>query len=349
MAFVPFLGAVLAVAGVLGVAHWLLIARHPELGNERKFPRQLVMLGLTVAGLLAVVLTLPISEGSRNQLVGLVGILLSAMLALSSTTVVSNLMAGLLLRITGPFRVGDFIRVGGHFGRVTERGLFDTEIQTETRELIALPNTFCISNPVATIRSSGTILSVNISLGYDLDRRRIEALLIEAAAACELAEPFVHIVALGDHAVSYRVSGFLGESKRMISAQSRFHASVLDTLHRNGIEIVSPAFMNQRRLPDGARFIPVSPVVAPVGGEGVSAEAIAFDKAEQAEARLKERQTLEEEIGRLELAIKDPANAGERSVLQESLAGLRDRMKGLREPSRDDDEPAPAPGATPGS
>ena len=55
------------------------------------------------------------------------------------------------------FRSGDFIRVKEYFGRVTERGLLDTEIQTETRELISIPNAFLISNPVQVIRSSGTI------------------------------------------------------------------------------------------------------------------------------------------------------------------------------------------------
>ena len=197
------LGIIVTVVGMmLWMAHWLLIKRHPELGNERLFPRQLIMLGLTLAGLLAVVFVLPVSESSRNQLMGLIGILISGVFAFSSATVTSNLMAGMLLRITKPFRVGDFIRIGDHFGRVSERGLFDTEIQTETRELIALPNTYCIGNPVTTIRSSGTIISATLSLGYDLDHRRIEPLLMEAAEACGLSEPFVHILELGNFSVT---------------------------------------------------------------------------------------------------------------------------------------------------
>ena len=55
----------------------MLIKRHPDLGNERLFPRQLIMLGLTLLGLLAVVLVLPVSDTSRNQLMGLIGILIS--------------------------------------------------------------------------------------------------------------------------------------------------------------------------------------------------------------------------------------------------------------------------------
>ena len=51
---------------------------------------------------------------------------------------------------------GDFISAGDQFGRVTERGLFHTEIQTETRDLTTVPNLFLVTHPVTTVRSSGT-------------------------------------------------------------------------------------------------------------------------------------------------------------------------------------------------
>ena len=44
---------------------------------------------------------------------------------------IGNVMAGLMLRAVRNFRTGDFVRVEKHFGRVTERGLLHTEIQTE--------------------------------------------------------------------------------------------------------------------------------------------------------------------------------------------------------------------------
>ena len=196
---------IIMVVGVLWSAHWLLIKRASDLGSDKLFPRQLFMLITTIIGVLVIVFALPISETSRNQLLGLFGIVLSGIFAFSSTAIISNLMAGVLLRITQPFKVGDFIRIGGSFGRVSERGLFETEIQTESRELISLPNVYCISNPLTTIRSSGTMISATLSLGYDVNHKTVEPLLMEAAEACGLMEPFVHILELGDFSVSYRV------------------------------------------------------------------------------------------------------------------------------------------------
>ena len=331
--FGPLIGTIFAVGVTLWAAHLLLIRRHPDIGNERMFPRQLIMLGLTLLGILIVVLVMPINQSSRNQLIGLFGIVISAAIALSSTAIISNLMAGVLLRITKPFKVGDFVRIGGHIGRVSERGLFDTEIQTETRELISLPNIYCISNPLATIRSSGTIISASLSLGYEIDHNRIEQLLLEAAKTCGLTEPFVHILELGNFAVTYRVSGFLEETKRLISMQSNLYGCVLDTLHSQSIEIMSPSYMNQRQIRDGASVMPATTVVSVPADQETSAEEIAFDKAEQAEKLENEKLKLKKEIESLENTIKEITNEEQKKIQKEAIEQRRKDLESLEESS----------------
>lgn len=89
-----------------------------------------------------VIIALPVASELRGQLLSLFGLAITALLTLSGTTFVSNAMAGLMLRSLANFRAGDFLRVEGHFGRVTERGLLHTEIQTEDRDLVTLPNLY---------------------------------------------------------------------------------------------------------------------------------------------------------------------------------------------------------------
>ncbi len=328
--FFPLLLVLIGMGFLLKGVHWLLIGRFPEMGDERRFPRQLIFMGLSLFGVVIAVLVLPVSESSRNQLIGLVGLIVSGVIAFSSTTIIANLMAGLLLRITKPFRVGDFIRIGEYFGRVSERGLFDTEIQTATRELISLPNSYCIGHPVATILGSGTIISASLSLGYNLDHKRIEQLLVEAALSCDLQEPFVHILQLGDFSVTYRVSGFLQETKHLITAQSILHACVLDTLHSHGVEIMSPAFMNQRRLDKEERILPPHARVEKASlSETTAAEDIAFDKAEKAEKLEDEKQRLVKEIAELESAIKTETDQDHKSDYLSVLEQKRERLKAL--------------------
>jgi small-conductance mechanosensitive channel len=323
--FLPPLLTFIVVCVVLWAFHWFLIGRNPRLGNERKFPRQIILLGLTIAGLLTIVFALPVSESSRNQLIGLIGLLISGIIAFSSASIVSNLMAGILLRITKPFRTGDFIRVAEHFGRVSERGLFDTEIQTETRELIALPNTFLITNAVTTIRTSGTIISATVSLGYDAHHSQVESFLIKAAEKCGLEEPFVHILELDNFSVRYRISGLLTEVKRLITARSNLYQNILDTLHDQNIEIMSPSIMNQRRIPDDKKVIPII-AVEQTPEEKVNAEEIAFDKAEAAEIVDKAKQDVIIEIEELEASMNG-SSEDKKSQIKERIEECRKYLK----------------------
>jgi hypothetical protein len=104
---------------------------------------------------------------------------------------------------------------------------------------------------------------------------------------------------------------------------------MLDMLHGAGIEIVSPAFMNQRPQKEGTRFIPpqVAPPTAPVVPEQAPEELI-FDKADEAE-KLKqlrlEYDTLREEVSTLEAELK---KAGEknRDALEQEVARSKNRI-----------------------
>ncbi len=296
MIFFPTIEAFFIIGLALWGANWVLIGRHSGLGNERLFSRQIAMMGLTIVGMIAIALSLPVSESSRNQIIALIGLAISGIFAFSSGTIFTNLIAGIMLRITKPFRTGDFININKeYFGRVVERGLLDTEIQTESRELIAIPNIYMTANPISVVRSSGTIVSTTLSLGYDIHHRTAESLLLRAAKKCGLEEPFVHVQQLGSYSITYKVSGMLTDVKSLLTTRSNLCRYILDVLHENRVEIMSPAFMNQRQLPVDKKIIPLT------GDQEFSenvavAEEVVFDKAETAEQLEKEKQQLLDKI-----------------------------------------------------
>jgi small-conductance mechanosensitive channel len=330
--FVPLLAVAAVVLTSLFIANWILLRRKRDIGEERQFPKRIAMIVLSCFGLALILLALPISNDTKGQLLGLLGLLLSAIVALASTTFVSNAMAGFMLRAVRSFRPGDFISVDKQFGRVTERGLFHTEIQTEDRDLVTIPNLFLVTHPIRVMRSSGTIVWATVSLGYDISHDEIEKLLIEAARAADLDEPFVQISELGDFSITYRIAGFLAEVKHILTARSKLRGKMLDTLHGAGIEIVSPAFMNQRPQKEGVRFIPaqVSVETGPATPEQAPEEMI-FDKAEKAERlgqlRL-EHDTLREEIGALESELKK-ADEKDKASLEREIKRRENRINAI--------------------
>ncbi|MDJ0767150.1 MAG: mechanosensitive ion channel [Ilumatobacter sp.] len=266
---------------------------------------QVATIAVVFVGLVAAIVAMPISDSQRGQILALLGIVLSAAIALSATTILGNLIAGMMLRSVRGFRTGDFIRCDSHFGRVSARGLFHTEVQTEDRDLTTLPNMFLVTHPVTTIRTSGTVLSTSVGLGYDVPRHDVEEVLLAAAERAGLEQGFVQITELGDFAVVYRCAGLLTDVKRLITVRSNLNGAVLDGCHEAGIEIVSPAFMNQRQV-NGVEFIPRRHFRARADHEVAHEdlpEAMLFDKAEQAESR----EILLATLAKIEQLIDDSA------------------------------------------
>jgi small-conductance mechanosensitive channel len=273
------------IVALVILAHYLLhrvtrprVRKNPSL----RVPHQIFIFASWVVGLVIILVSLPIENERVGQLVSFFGILLSGAIALSSTNFLGNLMAGLMLRSLDSFRLGDFVRCDSHFGRVSDRGLFHTEIQTEDGDLTTLPNLLMVTNAITVVRSEGTLISALVSIGYDVDRLEVEEALLAAAAEAGLEDAFVSVTELGDYSVVYRVAGLLRDVKRLITRRSRLRKQMIDALHAAGIEIMSPSFFGIRNL-NHAPLIP-SEAIRPEEVEGKIPESVMFSKAEQAES-----------------------------------------------------------------
>ncbi|MFC3153414.1 mechanosensitive ion channel domain-containing protein [Litoribrevibacter euphylliae] len=302
--FLPMLFGIALVFLLLSLANWFFLGKRLRLGAEAKLPRQLLMMLLSISAVLAIILLLPMSDSTRGQVLSLLGVVFTGVIALSSTTFVANAMSGLLLRLVNSYKPGDFIRINGSFGRVTERGLFHTEIQTEDRDLTTFPNLYLISNPVTVVHSSGTIITVELSLGYDVATSKIEPLLQEAAIDTGLTDPFVLVTNLGDFSVGYKVAGFLTDVGQLVTVRSLLRKNVMSILHRNGVEIVSPGFMNQRALDPKQKVMPKGRSKSESREElDATPESLMFEKAEgvsELERLRQHRQELTDQLNALE-------------------------------------------------
>ncbi len=321
--YLPVILTAIGLILALWFLNWLLLKRYKTIGTQASIPRQLILFLLTALSIIIVIVMIPMSDSTRGQIITLVGVVSTGVIALASTTFVANVMAGLMLSVVKSFMPGDFIRVGEQFGRVTERGLFHTEIQTEDRDLTTLPNLHLATNPVTVVHRAGTIISAELSLGYDVPRTRVEELLIKAAQQAGLLEPFVLVQSLDDYSIVYRVSGFLTELESLIASRSNLKKKVLDVLHANNIEIVSPSFMYQRQLPKWESVIPEQSAGQSRQGttqENVPEEII-FDKANVAARKEDVRVQIEDTKQLIEKLVKDikAVSDDERVTKQERL------------------------------
>lgn len=296
------------------------------------FQRSLSFL-IILLGILLFILALPIDKALKGQILSFFGIIISAGIALSSTTVLGNLIAGIMNNSMNRFRNGDLINIGEFKGRVTRKSAFHIEIQLEDSNFLTIPNLYIASNPVKLTRKTNTVISTEISLGYDVARTKIEESLKDAAQNAGLKDPYVYITRLGDFSVIYKIHGFLEDSSKYFTTTSLLNGAVMDSLHKNGIEIVSPAFMNQRRV-DEKVFIPATRVIKTETEEEKSPEDLIFDKAIQSEEIEKKKEYLKQYKERkeeLNKSLKEIKDDNESEKIKMKINRMEEAAKRLEE------------------
>ena len=322
------LGTVITVIGTIALVvagRWLL---DKYIADKRvlSYRRQLFTFAASLLGFVVAVAVLPIPGEVRAQMLSLFGILLSIVVAFSSTSLVGNAMAGLMLRSMRGFRAGNFVRFDDVLGRVTSISLYHTEIQLVTRDLVAVPNSVLAQKAVHVTRQAGTFVNASVSIGYDEPHGNVETALKRAAEECDLTEVFVIVEELMDHAIVYRVYGLLEDSSQLMTKTSQLNKSVLDTLHQEGMEIASPGLMNQRRYEQQNRFVPkvTKPEVKVEADADI--EDIAFDRAEQAESIEK----LYAEQEKLHQTLRAIGDESEKEAAMETKEQVEQRKSALR-------------------
>jgi hypothetical protein len=141
-----------------------------------------------------------------------------------------------------------------------------------------------------------------------------------------------------DHAVVYRVAGWLEDVSDLPFAGSRLRSAILDHLHGAGVEIASPSLMGQRRL-SGEPLIPKERIVERPAEARPSSEKMAFDKAERAAQITKLRDEaagLDEQIEELRREIKRSGETDRESEV-EALLARRERAQASIEAFEEED------------
>ncbi len=125
-------------------------------------------------------------------------------LALQGT--LSNVAAGVLLLFFRPFKVGDYITVGGYSGTVSEISLFTTELETPQNVLIILPNSETWGTPIENHTAKPTRrldLTIGISYGDDINKAIdiFKAVIEKEEWIHKDPEPFIGVTNLSDSSV----------------------------------------------------------------------------------------------------------------------------------------------------
>lgn len=119
----------------------------------------------------------PYLPGSDSGVFQGISVFVGLIVSLGSSTVIGNIIAGLVITYMRPFKLGDRIKLNDTTGNVIEKTPLVTRIKTPKNELVTIPNAFIMSshtvNYSASARTYGLIIHVEVSIGYDVPWRKV--------------------------------------------------------------------------------------------------------------------------------------------------------------------------------
>ena len=199
---------------------------------------------------LAIVIAFPYLPGSESAAFKGVSIFLGVLLSLGSSTAIANIVAGVLLTYTRAFRVGDRVQIADTTGDVVEQTLLATHLRTIKNVLVTVPNGLVLASHIINFSRSTPdrplILNTRMTVGYNIDWRRVHELLIASAKATpgilHDPKPFVLQTSLDDFYVSYQINAYTHLPARMDDIYSDLNQQLLDRFRAAGIDIISPHY-----------------------------------------------------------------------------------------------------------
>ena len=196
----------------------------------------------------------PYLPGSKSGVFQGISVFVGLIVSLGSSTVIGNIIAGLVITYMRPFKMGDRIKLNDTTGDIIEKTPLVTRIRTPKNEVVTVPNSFIMSshtvNYSTSAREYGLIIHSEVSIGYDVPWRQVNQILIDAAlntpGVVDDPRPFVLETSLSDWYPVYQINAYIKEAHKMAQIYSDLQQTIQDKFNEAGIEIMSPHYMAVR-------------------------------------------------------------------------------------------------------
>ncbi|HYT56414.1 MAG TPA: mechanosensitive ion channel domain-containing protein, partial [Verrucomicrobiae bacterium] len=160
--------------------------------------------------------------------------------------ITSNFVAGLILLLERPIKVGDRIMVGNQEGDVVEINMRSTTIRTLNNVAVIVPNSEFVSSKVEnwSYGDETVRVDVNVGVSYESDLETVIRSLREVAAehpqVLKNPAPDVLHTGFGDSAWNMRLRIWLEDSQRHLEVHSEINCAIVRKFQQNRVEIPFP-------------------------------------------------------------------------------------------------------------
>lgn len=157
----------------------------------------------------------------------------------------SNMAAGVMLMIFRPYKIGDFVEGGGHFGNIEDITMFTTDMQTFDNQKIIIPNgkiwgEKIINHSHHPVR--GVEMKFNIAYDDDIEKAR-QVILKTLAAHPHIKSdpaPFVEVESLTERSAEILARPFT-DGEHYFDVRYTVPQQILTALGKAGMTTPYPA------------------------------------------------------------------------------------------------------------
>jgi small-conductance mechanosensitive channel len=220
---------------------------------ERETARTTQTLVVAAIWLFALVVAYPYIPGSDTDAFKGLSVLVGLMITLGSTGLINQVISGLFVIYSRSVRPGDYVRIGDTEGQVVDVGFLATKLKTPRQEEVTLPHSVLVgtstTNYSRLAEEHGVVVTVSVTIGYDVPWRQVHALLLLGATRTRgiRKEPPPRVLQreLSDFYVQYHLIAHLSEGENRAEVISELHAQIQDAFNEFGAQIMSPHFESQ--------------------------------------------------------------------------------------------------------
>jgi small-conductance mechanosensitive channel len=197
--------------------------------------RRAISTSILVVGFFSALLVIPQVQAVAGGLLASSAVL-GVIIGFASQRTLGNFVAGLLIAISQPLRLGDRVEVGGGAGVVEEIGLTYTFIRTQDDARLVIPNEKLASDTIrnSTIRTREKVAEITVQVPLSTDLSRVVDRLRSLVA--EERDPTVFVSELGGNAtITMRVHAEDEDDAQRLERDLRLRAHA--TLQAEGVYV----------------------------------------------------------------------------------------------------------------
>ncbi len=225
--------------------------------NETQFVviKRLAVLFVYFVGIVIAAYMIPALQAASVSIFASAGIL-AIVIGFATQKALGNVISGIFLAFTQPFRVGDKVSIQQEYGSVEDITLRHTIIRTWDDRRVIIPNSKVDEETIInyTIGDSRVLKTINIGISYDSDIDLARKIMLDEAVKNEhVIEGFekhdfvgggkkakVRVTECGDFSVNMRLLFWAKDQPTGVKAGFELIESVKKRFDKEGIEIPFP-------------------------------------------------------------------------------------------------------------